>query len=348
MPRPYRIVLFAVVILMGVAAAALAAQPLLTLFGGFLFALVLHGVADALARTTRIPYGVCLAATLFVLVGVTVLGIVELGPTLRDQLRDLAGRLPAAAHALHERIRELTTGSQPAAPDSSPDGMLARGAATLLGATAEVGGGMVVVFFVGVYGAARPADYTKAALAVTPEAYRPRMRTLLEEVSANLTRWLLGRLVAMVFVGVACAIAFSCLHVPLALVLGVFAGLLTFVEYAGAIVSAVPPLLLAFTRSPTTAVAVLAVYACLHVIEGYVLTPLLARASARLPPALTLAGQVLFAALVGVLGLTFSTPLLVVGVVAVRTWRRGGRENELATAAAKVTALGAPLHHRQV
>jgi predicted PurR-regulated permease PerM len=326
MPRPYRIVLFAVAILLGVAAAVLAAQPLLTLFGGFLFALALHGVADALARTLRIRYGVCLAATLLVLVGVTVLGIVELGPTLREQLRDLATRLPAAAHALQARIRELTAGAPPAAPDSSPDdGMLARGAATLLGATAEVGGGMVVVFFVGVYGAARPADYTKAALAVTPEAYRPRMRILLEEVSANLTRWLLGRLVAMVFVGVACSTAFSCLHVPLALVLGVFAGLLTFVEYAGAIVSAVPPVLLAVTRSPATVVAVLAVYACLHVIEGYVLTPLLARASARLPPALTLAGQVLFAALVGVLGLTFSTPLLVVGVVAVRTWRKGGR-----------------------
>ena len=44
-------------------------------------------------------------------------------------------------------------------------------------------------------------------------------------------------------------------------------------------------------------------YTVLHVVEGYVITPLLARTSVDLPPALTLAGQALLGELVGILGL---------------------------------------------
>jgi predicted PurR-regulated permease PerM len=128
-------------------------------------------------------------------------------------------------------------------------------------------------------------------------------------------------MVAMAFVGVTCAVAFALLDVPFAFTLGLFAGLLTFIEYVGAIISAVPPFLLAFTVSPATALAVLGVYTVVHVIEGYVLTPLLARIAVRFPPAITLAGQILMATLVGPLGLTFSTPVLVCLAVIARSAR---------------------------
>lgn len=63
-------------------------------------------------------------------------------------------------------------------------------------------------------------------------------------------------------------------------------------------------------------------YTVLHIIEGYVLTPLLARTSVRIQPATTLAAQFLLAALVGVLGLTFATPLLVIAVTTARAMRK--------------------------
>jgi predicted PurR-regulated permease PerM len=70
---------------------------------------------------------------------------------------------------------------------------------------------------------------------------------------------------------------------------------------------------------------VLVAYTVLHVLEGYVITPLLARTSVHLPPALTLSAQALLGEIVGVLGLTFSTPLFVVGVSTVTAFRE---ENE--------------------
>jgi len=74
-------------------------------------------------------------------------------------------------------------------------------------------------------------------------------------------------------------------------------------------------------RAPVTGLAVLLVYTILHIVEGYVLTPLLTRATVRLPPAFTLATQVILASLVGVIGITFSTPLLVTVVSMAKAWR---------------------------
>jgi predicted PurR-regulated permease PerM len=314
--------MLAVLSIVGVVLLAVLAKPLLVLFGGVLFALFLRSAAMAAARVSKLPYLGCLAAIVVAMVTLAGVAAVVLGPSVRDQLSDLAIQLPQAAREALDRFRHQPLGRAIAPDAAAGAATIASGAAIAVGTLIEVAGALAVIFFVGVYGAARPSDYKNALLAVVPEPHRERVRTAAFQASIDLTRWLLGRFVAMTFVGVTCAIAFALLRVPLALTLGVIAGLLAFVEYVGAIISAVPPVLLAFTRSPETALAVLVVYTVLHVIEGYVLTPLLARAAVRFPPALTLAGQILLASLVGPLGLTFSTPIFVVAVAVVRAWRR--------------------------
>ncbi|MEO6576443.1 MAG: AI-2E family transporter, partial [Polyangiaceae bacterium] len=154
--------------------------------------------------------------------------------------------------------------------------------------------------------------YTSGLLALVPPASRPRAEEVLTHAGATLTRWLVGRVVAMIFVGVAATIGLYFLHVPLAFGLGVLAGLLAFVEYVGAIASAVAPMLLALASSGVTgAVSVAVLFTGVHIVEGYLLTPALARKAVHFPPAFTLGTQVLFGAIFGVLGLTFATPTCV-------------------------------------
>jgi predicted PurR-regulated permease PerM len=338
--QPYRVVLAAICAGALVVLVALTAKALLILFGGCLFALVLRAVASGIARRTRLSYALSLTAVVFAILTTSFTMLVLAGPKLHDELVELTSRLPAAIRDVLAWLRSVPIGRALAPTSNEGLGTSARsvaaGAFVALGTTLEVLGALAVVFFVGVYGAAGHREYTRMVLAMSPVRRRRQVLRALHRVSANLTRWLLGRLVAMLFVGVTCAIAFSVLHVPLAMSLAVLAGLLTFIEYVGAVLSAIPPVLLAFTHSPTAALAVLIVFAFLHLIEGYVLTPLLARASVRFPPALTLAGQVVFATLVGPLGLTFSTPLLIVGVSAAgafpfrRRMHLGGRLAERA------------------
>ena len=302
-------------------------DALLLLFAGVLFALVLHAFCRFVARALHVPRPVALAGVVLLGVGVTVLLVVLFAPTAFGQFESLMQRLPDALRRLLARLdhARLTPGPVSSSQATSPSHKVQKALGDVvlgaLGGSVEVAAGLAIIFFVGLYGAAQPQVYVRAALALTPARERGRVQAALHTTAEQLTRWLLGRLIAMAFVGITTAIAFQLLHLPMAIALGVFAGLLTFIEYAGAVISAVPPLLLALAQSTTTALSVLVLYTALHLIEGYLLTPLLARASVRVPPAIALGAQVLLGTLVGPLGLTFSTPLLVVAISAVRAFR---------------------------
>ncbi|HEX4339957.1 MAG TPA: AI-2E family transporter [Polyangiaceae bacterium] len=317
------VALAALVVVLGLT-AVFAFRILFVLFAGVLFALILRAAAGWVSRVTRLPYVAVLTALVLLGIGSTVLGGVLLVPRVGEQLETLSRELPKIIDGARDRLKETPVINHFLSPDAGaqPDPKkLAAAALAGLGGSVQVLSGLVVAFFIGVYGAAQPQMYSDAALAITPRRYERHVERALKETAHNLTRWLWGRILAMIFVGVSTSIVFHLLHIPLALTLGVFAGFLTFIEYAGAILSAFPPVLLGFSQSPTVGLAVLSAYVVLHVVEGYVITPLLARASVHLPPALTLAAQALLGELCGILGLTFSTPLFVVGVSAVKAFR---------------------------
>jgi predicted PurR-regulated permease PerM len=328
-PRFLATVALAVLIVLVV---VFALKVVLVLFAGVLYGVGLRAAAKWGARLTHLPFAVTLAVLVVGGLVLSAVGAVLLAPSLGAQLQTLAVDLAKAIEQARERLGhaplvDQTFGTS-AAPGSATPENFGRTVISALGGTMEVLAGLIVIFFIGVYGAAQPDTYAHALLEVTPEQYRVHVRRSIDEVTKNLTRWLAGRLVAMAFVGITTSVAFYLLKIPLWLLLGVLAGLLTFVEYAGAIASAIPPLVLGLAKSTPTALAVLALFTALHVIEGYVLTPLLDRASVRLPPALTLAAQVLLGTFAGALGLTVSTPLFVVAVSAVKAFREQGAKGQ--------------------
>lgn len=321
----YRLLLVAWLLVVVTMVVIEVAPVLLVLFAGVLFSIILRSAAHWVSRTTRLPVSIALTLIVFIGVGVTTTAVVLTAPFLSEQISDLTNQLPHAVKELRLRLSHIpvlqaASGSRTATPADPGPTSAAATAMRAVGSSVEVLSGLVVVFFLGVYGAAQPRLYLSVVRAITPARYRDRVDAAMAAVHHNLSRWLVGRLIAMAFVGITTSIAFHLLGLPFALLLGIFAGLLTFIEYAGAVISAVPPVVLALLKSPTTAIWVLAVYTALHLIEGYVLTPVLARATVRLPPAFTLAVQVLLGVLVGPLGLTFSTPLLVVAIASTKVW----------------------------
>jgi predicted PurR-regulated permease PerM len=92
-----------------------------------------------------------------------------------------------------------------------------------------------------------------------------------------------------------------------------------FVPYIGAIVSAIPSVLIAASIDLMLAVYVVALYVGVHLVEGYVLVPLVQRRAVHLPPALILSAQLILALLAGFLGLLFATPLAAAAIVLIRT-----------------------------
>ncbi|HVY49623.1 MAG TPA: AI-2E family transporter, partial [Minicystis sp.] len=251
-------------------------------------------------------------------------GSFALGPRLAEQAGKLADELPRLVHAAERALDREPWVVALFGHVASPGGLRPDATTVVAGATGaltvsgEVLAAFAVISFLGVYAAAQPRVYVEALLRVVPLARRPRARAVVHEIVTQLGNWLLGRAIAIAFVAVTVSIGLWLLDVPLALALGVLAGLLAFIEYVGAVVSAIPPLALALTVSPLRAVGVALLFLGVHVIEGYVLTPMLARRMVSFPRAFTLITQVVFGAVFGFLGLTFATPMCVVIVTCIR------------------------------
>jgi predicted PurR-regulated permease PerM len=135
---------------------------------------------------------------------------------------------------------------------------------------------------------------------------------VLDAIGDTLARWLVGKVASMIVVGVATATGLWALDVPLAMVLGLIAGLLDFIPYIGPLMAGVPAVLIAFSISPELGLYTMLLFLGIQLAEGYLLSPLIEARSVSLPPALTIAMQMLLGALFGMAGIALATPIAAV------------------------------------
>ncbi|MGH7440264.1 MAG: AI-2E family transporter [Polyangiaceae bacterium] len=295
-------------------------RSLLVIEAGALAALALRGSSRWVAARTRLPYAAALTGIVVLTLTATGFGLYFLGAGIYQQANALAEQLPAAWHSTMEALGKqpffaglVPSSGLPPGPHVNSDRLLS-GAGGVL----EVLSAAVVIFFIGLYGAASPGGYARVVLLLVPPSRRGRADAVLDDLATSLTHWLGSRAIAMVSVGAIVTLGLYVMKIPLAGILGVLAGWLTFVEYLGAVASAAPALLLAISRGTPYVAAVAVLFTIAHLIEGYVLTPLLIRATVRIPPAYTLSAQVVMGSVFGVLGLTLATPVTIVLTVLVR------------------------------
>jgi predicted PurR-regulated permease PerM len=174
-------------------------------------------------------------------------------------------------------------------------------------------GGIVIVLFLGLYFAAEPRLYLQGILKLVPKGAEQRGGEVLRRTGQQLRHWLFGKLSLVAFVGIFTSIGLWWLNMPLILSLATLAALLDFIPNIGPIISAVPALLIAFTKGPVTALETLGLYIAVQVIESYILQPLVQKRAVSLPPSVTLL-RVLVGSLFGSLGLILATPLTVAGL----------------------------------
>lgn len=302
-----------------------AAQVLLVVFAGLLLAVALAGLADQVAAHARLPRGLALGAVTLGIAALIAFGVWVLADDVAAQATELIDTLPRAIDNVRDALARTPAGRVflkrlPGAESASQQ--LADAAPRVLSATVGTTLGLatnlVLWLFIALYVAADPGLYSRGVAALVPRARRPRAAHLLATLDAMLRRWLLGKLVGMTIVGVVTWAGLALIGIPLALTLGLLAGLLNFVPYVGPIVSAVPALLLALLDGGRTAGWVALLYLGLQLVESYLLTPLIDQRTVRTPPALLLTSQVIAGVTLGAVGVVLAAPLLAVALVTVK------------------------------
>jgi predicted PurR-regulated permease PerM len=295
----------------------------LVIFAGVLLAICLRRASERVRRHTGLPIGLALALVVLIIIAFFSAIGWYFSQAIASQIDQLSQQLPAAAtkfsgivgQSALGRILIEHLGSANIIPNSSTIVTKFFGVASNF---AEVIGGIVVIIFLGLYLCAETPLYASGVLRLVPLARRRRAAEILHETASAMWYWMLGRLFSMTVLGSLTALGLWIIGVPLPVALGFLAGILTFIPYIGAFVSAIPSVLLAASVELNMAVYVIVLYVGVHIIEGYILVPLVQRRVVHLPPALTLSAQIILGFLAGFLGLLFATPLMAAALVLIR------------------------------
>ena len=142
-----------------------------------------------------------------------------------------------------------------------------------------------------------------------PEQYQDHVDDFLERLDRGLSGVVRGQLLVCLFNGVLSGIGFLIFIPEYALVLAVFAGVMSLIPIFGTIISTIPAALIGLSVSPGTAVAVVLWITAVHVVEANLVSPRLLSRHAKIHPVLVIFALIAGEALYGIVGALLAVPI---------------------------------------
>lgn len=287
-------------------------HTLLMIFAGLLVAILFRSCGVWVGKHLRVGPSWGLAIFLLGSLGLFVAGGIAVAPAVFQQFDELWQQVPETVEGLRSRVEDYAWGRE--AIDRIEDADLwtsaSRGTATrAVGSVFGTFGNAALLLFIALYGAIDPKTYKRGFLKLFAPSARGRAEQVLTNSIATLRSWLGAQLISMSVVGVLTGLGLWLIGIPLALLLGLIAGLLAFIPNLGPVVAAAPGVLLAVPNGVNAVLMVLGVYLAVQTLESYVVTPWVQKEKVSLPPLLVICSQLIFGSLFGIMGLALATPL---------------------------------------
>jgi predicted PurR-regulated permease PerM len=349
------VVAFAALLVIGFEHAA----TLFLIFAGILLGVALNAMTNMLGRVIKLPHPLRLTIVCLVLAsllsGAAYLG----GATVAQQARTLSdtikGQLAGVKSFLERNgidssyfelgnlgssSENSSTTATPGAPPthnlpsasalaSSGGAIISQTFKLLLGTVSAVGNFFIVVFL-GLALAAQPGVYRKGLLFMVPARHRARATVIVDRMGDTLERWLIAQIITMFVVFVVTWIGLAVIGIPSSFILGIQAGLLTFVPTIGPLVAGLIVVLASLASGWVAAASAFVLFMGVHALESYILTPILQRQALDIPPATLFAFQILLGVVFGIWGIALALPLIAVVKVIIDYFKADEAATELA------------------
>ena len=318
------------------------ATTLFLIFAGILLGVALNAMTGLLGRVVGLSHALRLTLVCLVLAGLLSGAIFLGGATIAQQATALSGTIKSQIgnvkgflerHGIDASYLDL--GSPNAAQaDSSTSSETPAGAAAhslpSAGALASSGGAIVsqtfklllgtvsavgnffIVLFLGLTFAAQPNVYRNGLLFMAPARHRRRAAVIFDRIGDTLERWLIAQMTTMFAVFLVTWIGLALIGIQSSFILGVQAGLLTFIPTVGALLGGLIVVLASLASGWVAALSAFVLFLGIHALESYILTPLLQRQALEIPPATLFAFQILLGVVFGVWGLALALPLMAI------------------------------------
>lgn len=298
---------------------------LMVICASALVAVVLHGAARFITRLLHLPEWLAVMLLVLALIGGFTSLVRVFGPELMVQAGHLRTALISQISTLHDRLNsedfgrlildhvpQSMGGNQTGAGNHTQGLDFAGSMTNVLTSTFGSFGTLIVIVIAGIYFALSPRLYANGIIRLAPERHRPLIRSLLQTIGHTLSAWVAGQMLDMTVVGVLTTLGLWAIGMPLALPLGMVAGMANFIPYLGAFVGAIPALLIGLSVGTQEALTVLGLYTVIQAFEGYVMSPFIQKRAVSMPPALTILSQTIFGAFLGMWGFIFASPITAV------------------------------------
>jgi predicted PurR-regulated permease PerM len=331
-----RQIFWAVMIAAALAALWLLSPILLPFVAGMIIAYVLDPSVDWLERR-RVPRPLGAALMIMVFFLTILLVLLLFVPLLQGQVTELIQRLPTMLTALRDRADGLLIDIQKqvgVAPEEmrslrehigDPSQALSY-VAGLLGSVVAQGAAVVnlisLVLITPVVAFYFLRDWDRLVAKIDrllPRHHVGTAREQAREVDEILAGFIRGQALLCLSLGSIYAIGLTLAGLDFGLIIGLLAGILSFIPFVGAMVGGVASVGLAFLQFDTfTSVLVVAgVFVVGQVLEGYVLQPWLVGDRVKLHPMWVIFALLAGGALFGFLGVLLAVPVMaIIGVAA--------------------------------
>ena len=310
---------------------------LLPFIAGLVLAYFLDPVADALQRLGLSRLSAALVIVILAIL-ILVISMVILAPVVVDQLGRFAGDLPGIIQTLTLRFDEF-------APKWMKDALAKSGAdvqgsmTQFAGKAAEwilsvvktlLSGGLALVNLVSLlvvtpivtfYLLVDWDDLIEAVDRWVPREHLETVRALGREINAAMAGFIRGQGTVCLLLGVFYAVALSLAGLKFGLAIGLLAGALTFIPYAGALIGGVLAIgvaLFQFWPDFWSIALVAAIFGLGQFLEGNFLSPKLVGKSVGLHPVWLMFALFAFGYAFGFVGLLLAVPLAAAAGVLVR------------------------------
>jgi predicted PurR-regulated permease PerM len=334
------------------------AATLFLIFAGILLGVFLNAITELLGRVIPLGHTVRLVIVGIVLAamfcGVLMLGgstIAQQAAVLSTTIKSQIGHVKSFLdqHGVDTSFLDIgnltpSGGENPAdSPARNPSGSglpsagaIASGGGAIVSQTLKlilgtIGavGNFFIVLFLGLCFAAQPGIYRLGLLGLMPSRHRLKATAVVDSIGTMLQRWLLAQIITMAVVFAVTWIGLLLIGVPGAFILGVQAGLLAFIPTVGALLGGLIIVLASLASGWVAAASAFGLFLGVHVLESYILTPLIQREAIDIPPATLFATQILLGTVFGLWGLALALPLMAIVKVAIDHFREQGLAGEL-------------------
>ncbi len=145
-------------------------------------------------------------------------------------------------------------------------------------------------------------------ISILPTKIKNLGSLLLIKIDKTLSRYISGQLIVAVILGVLTFIGYLIIGLPNALILALISMVTSFIPFIGAVIGALPAVLIGMTTSFLQVIKVLLVLVVVQQLEGNLITPRLQGSRLQIHPLIVILVVIAFFILFGFLGTLFAVP----------------------------------------